>query len=273
MRRLTTPVLAGALLALSASLAATSLQLPGSAVQPAAELELLPGLPAPAGAAADPLFNSGFETVALVWQTSHYDDLPEQFMGTSFDYQGVHYRDLNMVSGVYPGPGGSAFGPGGVAVGGLGNQFIIEDAGLLYDDFPDFGSPPNGLNPGDLMFPAPGPNLSLGALASMWMDLDQPAFGVQVELVYYENGPWHNIEITLEGYRDGKPVTDTRFQLLSDDLDGRDNIGYRTLSLPAGVMVDQLHLHSRKISDGVYTAPRIMLDNLQLRVLRQPLAW
>ncbi|MCK9488899.1 MAG: hypothetical protein M0Q42_05790 [Xanthomonadales bacterium] len=263
MRPLTIPLLAGVLLALSASVPATSLQLPGSATLPAAELDLLSVLPAPAGAAADQLFNSGFETVAQVWHTSHYDDLPEQFAGTSFDYNGVHYRDLNMVSGFWLGDQ-TPFNPGPIAEGGLGNQFIIEDAGLLFDDFPEFGSAPNVLNPGDLYFFNPGPNLSLGALASLWMDLHQPAYGVNVEVVYYENGPWHGVEVTLQGYFEGEPVAATSFQLLSDDLDGRDNIGFRTLSLPGDTAIDQLHLHSRRISDGTYTAPRIMLDNLAL---------
>ena len=124
------------------------------------------------------------------------------------------------------------------------------------------------LNPGDLYYSSPGPNFSLGALASLWMDLDEPAIAAQAELVYYENGPWGGIEVTLAAYRDGQQVAATSFEITSDDPDGRDSIGYRTVSVDAGGPFDSLHLSSRRLSDGAYTAPRIMLDNLQVQRTR-----
>src|SRR5262245_29677458 len=54
-------------------------------------------------------------------QVSNYDDLPEGFLGPSFTYEGVTYRDLNGVGGVFP--DGSTWVPADV-----GDEFIIENA-------------------------------------------------------------------------------------------------------------------------------------------------
>ena len=73
---------------------------------------------------------------------STYDDLDEDFYGQSFTYNGVTYSDVNNVSGIFP--DGSTFEPGD-GIDGLGTQIIVENATLLYNDYPDFGSPNNGL--------------------------------------------------------------------------------------------------------------------------------
>lgn len=63
---------------------------------------------------------------------STYDDVAEGFYGTSWYYNGVTYNQVNNVHGVFP--DGSTFEPGD-GVDGLGDQVIVENAGLFYDDF------------------------------------------------------------------------------------------------------------------------------------------
>ncbi len=268
MTRSAVLALAGCLttvLATPTVLTAGSLQLPGAATMPEIGLDLVS--PAPArnrGEVVDEVFRSGFETRVLIERVTTYDELAEGHAGTSFHHDGVTYRDLNEVNGMWPGPENEPFGPGAVADGGLGNQFVIEDAGLLFDDFPEFGSAPNVLNPGDLFYSLPGPNLSLGPLASLWMDLDEVAYGAGAELVYFENGPWGGIEVSLEAFLGGESVAVTRFEITSDDPEGRDNVSHRAIALPDDVAFDALHLYARRLDNGEYTAPRIMLDNLRL---------
>lgn len=50
-----------------------------------------------------------------------YEDLTEGFLGETFAYNGVTYRDANRVSGVFP--DGATFGPDD-----LGSEYIIERA-------------------------------------------------------------------------------------------------------------------------------------------------
>jgi hypothetical protein len=256
---------AAALLAatLAAGASAGSLQLPGSSFLP----DTLEPPALARGTPDDRIFRAGFEPPVLVERTTTYDTLPEAYMGTSFQHEGVTYREVNMVSGFYPGPENEPFGPGSPGEGGLGNQFIIEDATYLFNDYPEFGSAPNVLNFGDPMFSTPGPNLSLGALASMWMDLDQAADSVRMAIVFYENGPWGGLEIRLDAYLGDELVGSDVREITSIDPEGRDNIAHDQLAIE-GVRFDTLHLYSVRQSDGAFTAPRVMVDDLTLGELR-----
>src|SRR5882724_11392862 len=95
-----------------------------------------------------------------------YESLTEGFLGQSFTLDGVHYRNCNNVGGAFP--DGSTFVPADI-----GNNFIIEQADYFYDTFPTWGSPVNTLTFGTAY--VNGPNLSLGAFATAWMDLDTVA--------------------------------------------------------------------------------------------------
>ena len=128
---------------------------------------------------------------------SNYDDLIEGSLGTSIVYNGVSYHDVNGIGGVFP--DGSTFTPEDV-----GDQLIIEDATDFYDVHPDYGSAPNSLTFGSAYIP--GPNLTIGALVRVTMDLDQPASAASVDIGYYENGPWGGIEIHLDALDAGTVV-------------------------------------------------------------------
>jgi hypothetical protein len=246
---------------------ATSLQLPQSGFMPEAALELATPAQRRGTLPDERIFQGRFELPVPVEHVTTYDDLQEAFAGTTFHHDGVTYREVNEVSGIWPGPENEPFGPGSIDEGGLGNQFVIEDATFLFNDFPDFGSAPNVLNFGDLLFANPGPNLSLGPLASAWMDLDEPAESASMALVYYENGPWGGLELHLDAYLGDVLVGSDMIAITSDDPQGRDNVTTGSLSVESA-RFDTLHLYSRRASDGEFTAPRVMLDDLTLVRLR-----
>jgi hypothetical protein len=187
-----------------------------------------------------------------------YENFAEGFLGTSFSHAGVTYRDSNTVSGFYA--DGVPFNDTE-----LGNEFIIEDATLLYNDFPGYGSPVKSLTFGSAFIP--GTNLSIGALASAWMDLDVPATAASLDLAYYENGPWGGIEYILAAVQGGSVVASDSF--IISDLGGRDNPTYATLSV-SGVEFDSLHLYAWL--NGAYTAPRGMIDDLSITSVPEPAA-
>lgn len=205
---------------------------------------------AAAGEPTDRIFANGFDSVAPTQIVSNYDDLAEDFLGQSYTYNGVTYSEVNGIGGVFP--DGSTFVPADV-----GDRLVIEDAGLIFPDFPDFGSAPNVLTFGDTYMP--GDNFSIGALVRMTMDLQQPASAASVDLAYYENGPWGGIELHLDAYRNGVLVGGDQFTLAG--APGRDNVATRTLGL-AGVEFDQLKLYATY--DGQPSAPRVMIDDLTL---------
>lgn len=186
-----------------------------------------------------------------------YEDLTEGFYGTLFSHNGVTYREVNTQSGVFP--DGSTFTPGD-----LGNQVVIENAGLLYNDFPEWGSPTNAMTFGSVY--VPGENLSIGALSTVTMDLDTPATSASLELAFYENGPWGGIVYRLDAMLNGQIVASDSYVLAGDD-DGRDNIAFRTFSV-GGVVFDSLHLYAT-FGDS-FSAPRGLLDNLTITPVPAP---
>jgi MYXO-CTERM domain-containing protein len=187
---------------------------------------------------------------------STYEDLGEGFKGQTFTYDAVTYRDVNNVSGFYP--DGMPFGPND-----NGNEVIVERAVPFYNDFPTYGSPFNSLTFGSAF--VPGDNLTIGALASVWMDLPSLSNGASFDLGYYENGPWGGIRYTLDALRNGQVVATDSF--IISNLGGRDNPTFDTMSI-SGVEFDQLHLYGW-LNDA-YTAPRGMIDDLSITAVPEP---
>lgn len=183
--------------------------------------------------------------------TIGYDELAEGFRGPVFVHGGTTWRDVNGVDGTYP--DGKPF-----VAGELGTEVIVEDARMLFDDFPTYGSAPNLLTFGTAL--VPGANFTVGPLSSAQLDLDTPAVGARLDLVHYENGPWGGIEVRLEAYFHDSLVGSASFTIAGGSP-GRDNLALRTLAIE-GATFDTLRL--KATLGGTYTAPRIMLDNLRL---------
>lgn len=202
----------------------------------------------------DAIFSDGFEATPVEPVLSHYDDLTESFLGTSHAYNGVTYREVNGIGGVFP--DGSTFVPEDV-----GDQLIIENAAIFYNDFPQWGSTPNVLTFGTTY--VNGDNFSIGALVRATMDLDEPASAVEVDLAFYENGPWGRIVLQLDASRDGNVVGSDSLQI--SDLGGRDNITTASFSI-SGVEFDSLKLYATY--EGQPSAPRVMIDDLRLTPAR-----
>ncbi len=191
---------------------------------------------------------------------STYDDLTEGFYGQSFWYNGVTYTNVNNVHGVFP--DGSTFEPG-AGVNGLGDQIIVENASLLFNDFPAWGSPNNVLTFGAAYIP--GNNVSLGAISTVTMVLDSVSDAASLQMAYYENGPWGGIQYHLDAYMGDTIVASDSFSI--SDLGGRDNIAFATLSV-SGAEFDSLRLYATFGSD--YSGPRILIDNLTINAVPAP---
>ena len=196
----------------------------------------------------DPIFADGFDGAQA--SISDYDDLTEGSLGTSYVYRGVSYHDVNGVGGVFP--DGSTFTPADV-----GDQLIIEDATDFYGVHPDYGSSPNSLTFGTSY--VVGPNLSLGAMVQVTMDLDTPASAATFDIGYYENGPWGGIEIHLDALDGGIVVASD--VLTISNLGGRDNDTIATLSVSATTF-DSLRLYATYGDQP--SAPRVIMDDLAL---------
>jgi len=203
---------------------------------------------APSAPAGDLIFTDGFDGAQA--SISTYDDLVEGFLDTTFDYNDVHYHDVNGIGGVFP--DGGTF-----TADDFGNLLIIEDATVFYNDFPDYGSSPNSLTFGTAF--VGGPNVSIGALTRVTMDLIQPASAASVDLGYYENGVWGRIVIHLDAM-EGDTVVATDSLTIADG-GGRDNGAVAVLSVEAATF-DTLKLYATY--DDQPSAPRVMIDNLAL---------
>ncbi len=198
----------------------------------------------------DTVFRDGFDGVPAEPVVSNYDDLTEGQLGTSFQYNGITYRDCNGIAGVFP--DGSTFD-----ASYPGEQFIIEDATNFFPDFPDYGSSPNTLTFGDLY--AAGPSVSLGGFVRATLDLDAPASALSFDAAYYENGPWGGIQFHVDAYFDGQVVASD--VLTISDLGGRDNATVTTLGV-SGAVFDSVKIYATY--NGQPSAPRLMIDNLTL---------
>lgn len=180
-----------------------------------------------------------------------YEDLAEGSQGNPFAHEGVTYHDLNNVGGSFP--SGETFEPQ------PGDLFLVENAGAFYGDFPGFGSAVNALTFGIAFIP--GPNLTIGPLATVTMDLPGLASSASLDIAYYENGPWGGIVYHLDGLLAGVVVASDQFTIA--DGGGRDNPAWATLAV-SGAMFDQLHLYATW-GDG-YSMPRGMIDDLTLEL-------
>jgi hypothetical protein len=192
---------------------------------------------------------------------STYDDLSEAFYGESFHYNGVTYSDVNNQAGVFP--NGDTFDSDGIF--GLGHEVIVENATLLYNDFPGWGSANNALTFGTSF--VVGDNLSIGALSTVTMTLDSVADFASVEMAYYENGPWGGIVYHLDAMMGGSVVASDSFTI--SDLGGRDNIAFATLSV-GGAEFDSMQLYATFGNE--YSGPRALLDNLTINSVPAPSA-
>jgi hypothetical protein len=196
----------------------------------------------------DPIFADGFDGAQP--RISNYDDLTEGSLDTSMLYNGISYHDVNGIGGVFP--NGDTFTPADV-----GDQLIIEDATDFYGVHPDYGSSPNSLTFGSAYIP--GPNLTIGALVRVMMDLDQPASDASVDIGFYENGPWGGIEIHLDALDAGTVVASDVITIANGG--GRDDDTVATLSVSAATF-DSLKLYATYGDQP--SAPRVMMDDLAL---------
>lgn len=185
---------------------------------------------------------------------SNYDALAEGFYGQTVTHNGVTYRDVNIHAGVFP--TGETFDADGV--NGLGHTIIVEDSTLFYNDFPAWGSPPNTLTFGTAY--VNGPNLSLGAMSTVTMDLAATATSASVDIAFYENGPWGGEVIHFDALLNGVVVASDTFTV--SNLGGRDNIAVRTMSVSSAGSLNQLKLYATfgASPSGV----RMILDDLTI---------
>ncbi len=187
---------------------------------------------------------------------SGYDDLSEGFLGTGFTYQGISYSECNDVGGSFP--DGSTF-----TAADVGDNFIIERATLLYNDFPAWGSADNSLTFGTAYIN--GDNLSLGAFVRATMDLPQVADSMSMQMAFYENGPWGGIVFHMDAYRNGGLVGSDSFSIA--DGGGRDNIAFDELAV-SGVEFDSVKIYAT--FNGDYSAPRLFVDDLTVNYVPAP---
>ena len=198
----------------------------------------------------------GASSVASAAAFDNYESLSEGFLGSTYTHNGVTYRDVNNVSGFYA--DGAPFGPAD-----NGDQSIIENATLFYNGFPTYGSPVNAMTFGNTFIN--GDNLSIGALASVWMDVAGGGSAASFDIAYYENGPWGDIVYHLDAVKSNVVVASSTFTLTGSD--GRDNAAFRTFSV-SGAEFDSLHLYATK--NGDYTVPRGMIDDLSITSVPEP---
>lgn len=185
-------------------------------------------------------------------QFANFDADTEGFKGLSFTSGGITFFDANNVSGFYP--DGEAFGPTD-----NGNDLIVENALFAANDFPAFLSAKNALTFGTAFIP--GDNVSLGALATVSMTTGKVENSVELDMVYYENGPWGGIEVVMEALMDGSVVGSTSFFVSNNDPTGRDNPAGIHLSLD-GVNFDTVRVFARL--QGEYTTIRALFDNVSI---------
>ena len=189
---------------------------------------------------------------------SNYDDIAEGFLGTSFTYNGVTYSSANNVGGVFP--NGDTFTPDDV-----GDQFIIERATLLYNDFPGWGSPHNALTFGNAFIP--GDNLSLGAFVQATLTLETLATAAEIQMAFFEDGPWGGIEFHMDALRNGQVVASDSFTVFGVDPEMRDRIAFDTLGV-SGAEFDTIYLSAT--FNGQFSAPRLMIDDLAITYVPAP---
>ncbi|GAB4385541.1 MAG: hypothetical protein Kow0022_11800 [Phycisphaerales bacterium] len=194
---------------------------------------------------------AALSSAALADGFTNFDSLTEGFMGSSFTDGGITFFDLNNDTGINP--DGSSFGPGD-----YGTDFIIENATLAVNDFPAYLSGPNALSFGTAF--VPGDNLSINVVSTFSMTTGSIANAADMDLVYYENGPWGGIHLNLYALLNGSIVgQDT---IVISDLGGRDNPVGGHLSI-SGVSFDTL-VFNAQFANGTSTAFAGIVDNVRI---------
>lgn len=181
---------------------------------------------------------------------ANFDSDAEGFYGDSYSDGGISFFDCNNVNGFYP--DGQPFTPDE-----LGTQFIIERAVVVANDFPDYVSSPNMLNFGKSFID--GDNVTLGPIATFSMSAGSAVSEGSLDLVYYENGPWGGIDVTLEALSRGSVVGSSSFTVA--DGGGRDNPAAVHMSV-AAASFDTMRLYATL--NGDYTTLRGLVDNVNL---------
>lgn len=190
-------------------------------------------------------------SAALAGGFTSFDSLAEGFVGPTFSDGGITFFDLNNNSGINP--DGSNFGPGD-----YGTDFIIENATFAVNDFPGFLSGPNALSFGSAF--VPGDNLSINILSTFSMTTGQVENSADLDLVYYENGPWGGIELHLRALLNGSIVGED--VIVISDLGGRDNPTGAHMSI-SGVDFDTL-VFTAEFANGTATAFAGIFDNVNI---------
>ena len=181
-------------------------------------------------------------------QFANFDSDAEGFYGDAYMNGGISFYDCNNVNGFYP--DGQAFTPDD-----LGTQLIVERAVVVFNDFPDYVSSPNMLNFGKSF--VNGDSVTLGPIATVSMSAGAAYSAGGFDLVYYENGPWGGIEVTLEALSRGSVVGSTSFTVA--DGGGRDNPAAVHMFY-SGAEFDTMRLFATL--NGEYTTLRGLVDNV-----------
>jgi len=187
---------------------------------------------------------------ALAQPATDFDTQTEGFKGTSFVIDGITFSDVNAVSGLNP--DGSNFIPFE-----YGDQVVIEKADYLFNDFPGVVSPMNVLGFGGSYIA--GPNLTINIVSTVSMDPGQTCTGVELDLLYFQNGPWGGIEIHLDAL-DGSGAVVTRETVVISDLGGRDSLTPHHFNLSAPAF-ESVRLHAN-FANGVNTVFSGVADNV-----------
>lgn len=178
-----------------------------------------------------------------------FESAREGFQGDTFTDNGITFQNLNQFGGLNP--DGSTYEPGE-----YGTQFIVENATLAANDYPDVLSGTNALS----FSPAfiAGDNLSVNVVSSFDFTTGRVDDFASLTLLMFENGPWGGLTLSLEALRDGSVVNTDSFVI--SDLGGRDNLVGKHLEV-SGVEFDTLRVSSRH-SDGTYAAFAGLVDDV-----------
>lgn len=190
-------------------------------------------------------------SAALAGGFTSFDSLVEGFVGPTLTDGGITFFNLNNNSGINP--DGSNFGPGE-----YGTDFVIENATFAVNDFPGFLSGPNALSFGQSFMP--GDNLSINILSTFSMTTGQVENAADMDLVYYENGPWGGIQLHLRALLNGSVVGED--VIVISDLGGRDNPTGAHMSV-SGFDFDTL-VFTAEFANGTATAFAGIFDNVRI---------
>ena len=194
---------------------------------------------------------ASISTSTLAGGFTGFETPREGFIGSSFTDGGITFFGLNNDSGLNP--DGSIYGPGE-----YGTDFIIENATLAINDFPDTLSGSHALSWGNSF--VPGDNLSINIVSTFSMTTNSVETDAWFDILYFENGPWGGITIELLAFNRGDLVNSD--SILISDLGGRDGLIGDQLGV-FGVEFDSLTVNAR-FEDGTSTVFAGLIDNVNI---------